>query len=82
MNGDGMGNFDASAYSIVVTKVREDGEDLFFAHVTEIPDISSYASDYQQAYEDCIDSLTVLYSDAMESGKAFPKPYKGPSPSP
>jgi len=81
MNGDDMNNFDATAYSIVVTKVHEDDEDLFFAYVKEIPDISSYSAEYQEAYEDCIDSLTVLYSDAMDHGKAFPQPYKAPSPS-
>lgn len=81
MNGDDMNNFDAAAYSIVVTKVHEDGEDLFFAYVKEIPDISSYSERYQDAYDDCIDSLNVLYADAMENGKAFPMPYKAPSPS-
>lgn len=81
MNGNEMNIFDAAAYSIVVTKVHEDGEDLYFAYVKEVPDISSYSENYQEAYDDCIDSLNVLYSDAMENGKTFPLPFREPPPS-
>lgn len=76
-----MTNFDAASYSIVVTKTREDDEVLYFAYVKEIPDISSYSTDPKDAYEDCIDSLNVLYKDAVEHGKDFPMPYKSASPS-
>lgn len=75
-----MKQFDAAAYSIVVAKVHEDGEDLYFAYVKEIPDISSYSESFQEAYDDCIDSLNILHTDAMEHGKTFPSPYRAHSP--
>ncbi len=76
-----MDIFEASKYSIVVSKVHEDGEDLFFAYVKEIPDISSYGDSYADVYENCIDSLKVLHADAIENGKIFPHPQKEMPPS-
>jgi len=70
-----MGTFDASRYTITVKKVREDNEELFYASVNEIPDISSYSENYQDAYEDCLDALEVLYEEAQSQGKSFPTPF-------
>src|SRR5690625_2163634 len=74
-----MGSFDASKYTIVVKKVRADNEDLFYATVNEIPDISSYSETYQDAYEDCLDALEILYDEAQSQGKTFPKPFALPA---
>lgn len=76
-----MSDFDATAYSIVVTKAREDDEDPFFAYVKEVPDISSYGNEFQDVYDDCIDSLNVLHADAVANGKIFPLPDKAALPS-
>src|SRR5699024_11567055 len=70
-----MSTFDASKYTIVVKKVRADNEDHFYATVNEIPDISSYSETYQDAYEDCLDALEILYDEAQSQGKNFPKPF-------
>src|SRR5699024_2311885 len=70
-----MSTFDASKYTITVKKVREDNEDLFYATVNEIPDISSYSETYQNAYEDCLDALDMLFDEAQSQGKNFPKPF-------
>src|SRR5690625_7797796 len=74
-----MGSFDASKYTIVVKKVRADNEDLFYATVNEIPDISSYSETYQDAYEVCLDALEILYDEAQSQGKNFPKPFALPA---
>src|SRR5690625_6421873 len=74
-----MGSFDASKYTIVVKKVRADSVDLFYATVNEIPAISSYSETCQDAYEDCLDALEILYDVAQSQGKNFPKPFALPA---
>ncbi len=71
-----MRKFDPAAYSIVVTKAYENGEVSHFAYVRELPDISSYADTYQDAYEDCLEALDLLHAEAVKHGKDFPIPFK------
>lgn len=71
-----MIGFDPFAYSVVVTKTIEDGEECFFSYVSELPDISSFGDSYEESYENCIDSLTVLFEEANAHKKEFPAPFK------
>lgn len=70
--------FDPAAYTIVVTKSFEDGDQDYFAYVAELPDISALSDTYQEAYESCLDALEVLHQDAVEQGKSFPVPFRRP----
>jgi len=70
--------FDAASYSIVVTRTTEDGETFYFGYVAELPDISSYGEAYDEVYENCLESLQLLYEDAVAQGKTFPAPQKTP----
>ena len=74
-----MEQFDPASYSVVVTKRVEDGEVLYFGYVAELPDISSYAEAFDEVYENCLESLRLLYEDAVEQGKTFPTPQKAPA---
>lgn len=66
--------FDPEKYTISVKKTIEDGEMIFVASVTELPDIREYADTADFARELAIDSIATAYDLFAEQGMDFPKP--------
>lgn len=71
-----MENFNAADYSIMVKRIVEEGVHLFYASPSEIPEISAYSDSYEDAYQQCIEALMILYEEAKKHGKSFPLPYE------
>lgn len=67
--------FDPHAYTISLKRINEDGEDMYYAHVSEIPDISAYGDTHSEVYDQVIEALTILQNEAASQGRTFPKPF-------
>ncbi|MDD9340347.1 MAG: toxin-antitoxin system HicB family antitoxin [Providencia heimbachae] len=66
--------FDPENYTISVKKSTEDGEPVFIARVSEIPDIIEYADTPEFARELALDSISTSYEMCTEQGIDFPTP--------
>lgn len=69
-----MKHFDAEHYTISVRKEVVEGDELYVARITELPDIEEFGESYQEARELALDSIQTSYELCMENGIVFPQP--------
>lgn len=63
-----------SEYGISVRLVRKDGEEMYEARVSELPDVVAFGDTYADAYEVAIDSIEGLQEQFASIGRTFPIP--------
>jgi predicted HicB family RNase H-like nuclease len=63
-----------SEYGISVRLVRRDGDEIYEARVTELPDVVAFGSTYAEAYEVALESIEGLQEQFAETGRPFPAP--------
>lgn len=65
---------DPTRYSITVRCVDIDGELIWRASVTELPDFAEYGEDAHSAYDAALEAIRDLYAAAQADGLPFPDP--------
>jgi predicted HicB family RNase H-like nuclease len=65
---------DPTRYSITVRRAIVDGELIWRASVTELPDLAEYGEDAHSAYDAALEAIKDLYAAAQAEGLPFPEP--------
>jgi len=65
---------DPTRYSITVRRVTVDGELIWRASVTELPDLAEYGEDAHSAYDAALEAIKDLHAAAQADGLPFPDP--------
>lgn len=63
-------------YTISIKREVIEGELVFVARVTELPDLEDYGSNYQEAYELICETIELSQAAFIQQGNVFPPPQK------
>lgn len=66
--------FDPQEYTIIIKKIVLDGETLFEATVTELPDVAEYGDHFEKVYKLAIDTIQTAMEKFAQNGQPFPPP--------
>jgi len=69
-------SIDPSAYNITIRRVKIGDDLLFNGSVAELPDVATFESTYQEAYELVIDAIKSLYQASVDASRPFPPPLR------
>lgn len=71
-----MTNVNPNAYTITVQEIEEEGDRIFEATISELPDAADYADTASEAYDLAIQTIETAAELYAESGRDFPTPRK------